>query len=105
MLCTSWICVLLSSCIQLSCRLQLARVLFLCRCQGFKGKEGDIVELMCSSQFITVKSATWRSSTEACPSVRDCTEQIKRLCESDFEQRTGGHLGRSLCTGVAIALC
>ncbi|PHJ25975.1 alpha-tubulin suppressor protein [Cystoisospora suis] len=52
--------------------------------KSFKGKEGDIVELLCSFNFIRVKSATWKSSTDACPSVRDCTDQIKRLCQGRF---------------------
>lgn len=78
-------------------------MLFLRRCQGFRGKEGDIVELLCSSNFISVKSATWKSSTDACPSARDCTDQIRRLCKF-YSKRARANSLSELCLRTSF-LC
>ncbi|EPR57267.1 alpha-tubulin suppressor protein [Toxoplasma gondii GAB2-2007-GAL-DOM2] len=55
--------------------------------KSFEGFEGTAVALTCGSLFISIKSATWKSSTGACPAVRDCHEQMRRLCDGFFSCR------------------
>ncbi|CBZ50798.1 conserved hypothetical protein [Neospora caninum Liverpool] len=76
--------------------------------RSYEGPEGMAVELTCGTMVISIKSATWKSSTGACPAERDCLDQMRRLCDGFFSCRVvpvGSDSASAEASGMPAAKC
>ncbi|PFH36855.1 alpha-tubulin suppressor protein [Besnoitia besnoiti] len=75
---------------------------------AYESFEGSTLELTCGENFISIKTAVWKSQSGACPAVRDCKDQLRRLCDGFFTCRVvpvASDATQAEASGVAAAKC